>query len=63
MCVAETLPCSLENITTLFVNLLYPNIHKKFKRNPNGPWDCPIPVVKTLASNDRGVVDRSWPGR
>lgn len=60
VCMAESLPCSLENITTLFVNLLYPNIHKKFKRNPKwSSWDCPgIPVVKTLPSNTE-VQDRS----
>ena len=57
MCMAESLPCSLENITTLFVNLLYPHIHKKLKRKPKWPSrDCPgIPVVKTLPSNAGGA--------
>ena len=33
MCMAETLCCSPETITTLFVNWLYPNTKKKVKNN------------------------------
>ena len=56
-CTAESLPCSLEDISTLLANLLYPNINKKLKRKPKRPsWDLPgIPGVRTLLSNAGGA--------
>ena len=65
VCITKSFHCSPETITTLFVNQLYPNTNKKFKKEKKNVNDCSKSHFKNKLSliNNFKIILKSFFGR